>query len=218
MIDRARLLALLAEPPPSPPEDWASRGVAAPRTAAVALPVVLDDAPRVYAVLRSASLRDHPGEVAFPGGKVEPSDVSPEAAALRELEEEVAVVGVTVLGRFAPLPVVTGKYLVHPFVVELPPGAVPRVACGEIEEVLTIALEPLLAREVRGTPAPWQGVELLIPSFRLPTGRGEVVLYGMSAFFLYELLSRVAETAGLPPPPLVRTTDQPWGDRYDRTW
>jgi len=218
LIDRARLLALLAESPREPPLDWVSRGSRVAKPAAVALPVVLDAEPRVYAVLRSASLRDHPGEVAFPGGKVEPTDASPEAAALRELEEEVAVVGVTVLGRFAALPVVTGKYLVHPFVVELPEGVVPRVACTEIEEVLPIALEPLLTQEVRGTPAPWRGVELLIPSFRLPTGRGEVVLYGMSAFFLYELLARVAATAGLPPPPLVRTSDQPWGDRYDRTW
>lgn len=128
------------------------------------------------------------------------------------------MVDAPVLGALSSLPVVTGKFLVHPFVVELPRGVVPRVTSAELDEVLAIPLAPLVSAEVRGTPAPWRGLELLIPSFRLSARRGEVILYGASAFFLYDLLGRIAATLDLPPPPLVRTADRPWGDRYDRTW
>lgn len=214
LIDRARLASALGAQRFS----WTDEVAPGARLAAVALPLALGPAPVVYAVLRSERLRDHPGEVAFPGGKIEASDASPEAAALRELAEEVGVVDAPVLGALSALPVVTGKFLVHPFVVELPAGVVPRITSEEIDEILTVPLLPLLSAEVRGTPAPWRGLELLIPSFRLEARKGPVTLYGASAFFLYDLLGRIAATFDRPPPPLVRTDDRPWGDRYDRTW
>jgi 8-oxo-dGTP pyrophosphatase MutT (NUDIX family) len=56
--------------------------------------VVLRDAPRgpeVVLLQRSNKLRDHPGEVAFPGGSREPTDRDPAATALREASEEVGI-------------------------------------------------------------------------------------------------------------------------------
>ena len=55
------------------------------RPAAVLVPVWLrSDGPRVILTKRSSHLQHHPGQVAFPGGKIDPTDASPEAAALRE--------------------------------------------------------------------------------------------------------------------------------------
>jgi len=69
--------------------------VAGPRTlrdAAVLIPVV-DHGPEASVILtkRSESLTSHSGQVAFPGGRIDATDVSPEAAALREAEEEIGL-------------------------------------------------------------------------------------------------------------------------------
>jgi len=61
------------------------------RLAAVLVPVVERDEPNVLLTRRTARLNDHAGEIAFPGGKIDPGDASPVAAALREAEEEIAL-------------------------------------------------------------------------------------------------------------------------------
>lgn len=63
-----------------------------PRPAAVLVPVIdYEDGARVLLTRRPDTLPSHPGQVAFPGGKVEESDESILAAALREAEEEVGL-------------------------------------------------------------------------------------------------------------------------------
>ena len=58
--------------------------------AAVLFSIVLrDHEPSVLLTQRNPDLKDHPGQISFPGGRVEPQDVSPAATALREAEEEV---------------------------------------------------------------------------------------------------------------------------------
>lgn len=92
LLDRVRA-ALLAVP------DGADRVIenegldqSAATPAAVLFPIVLrEPAPTVLLTLRTSHLRDHPGQVSFPGGRVEAGDASPLETALRETEEEIGL-------------------------------------------------------------------------------------------------------------------------------
>jgi 8-oxo-dGTP pyrophosphatase MutT (NUDIX family) len=55
------------------------------------VPIIEREEPSVLFTQRSAQLHDHAGEISFPGGKIDVSDESPAAAALREAEEEIAL-------------------------------------------------------------------------------------------------------------------------------
>jgi 8-oxo-dGTP pyrophosphatase MutT (NUDIX family) len=72
------------------PSLWERAGVQAMRPAAVLIPVVDRPEPQVLLTLRT-ELPSHPGQIAFPGGKIDPHDLSPAAAALREAEEEIGL-------------------------------------------------------------------------------------------------------------------------------
>lgn len=62
------------------------------RDAAVLVPIVDDgDEAKVILTQRTATLRRHSGQIAFPGGAIDPEDISPEQAALREAEEEIGL-------------------------------------------------------------------------------------------------------------------------------
>lgn len=95
--------------------------------------------------LRANHLRRSPGEVGFPGGRIEPGESSWEAA-LRELEEELGVAGsqVEVLGRL-PVQQRRREELIVPFVcrlaedVELKPDGI------EVAEVFTLPLDYVLS-------------------------------------------------------------------------
>jgi len=61
------------------------------RAAAVLIPIVAHPEPTVLLTLRASHLSDHAGQIAFPGGKIDPTDASPRDAALREAWEEVGL-------------------------------------------------------------------------------------------------------------------------------
>lgn len=92
-VDLERLRAsLLAEPLAGHfvQEDGAGDQPLTP--AAVLFPIVLrDDGHTVLLTQRTAHLRDHAGQVSFPGGRVEAHDASPTDTALRETEEEIGL-------------------------------------------------------------------------------------------------------------------------------
>ena len=73
------------------PEMWVRAGVKATKPAAVLVPVIDRPEPTVLLTLRTAELASHAGQVAFPGGKIDPVDDSPVAAALREAKEETGL-------------------------------------------------------------------------------------------------------------------------------
>jgi 8-oxo-dGTP pyrophosphatase MutT (NUDIX family) len=116
--------------------------------AAVLVPVV--NRPEGLTLLltqRSSDLPDHPGQISFPGGRIDPEDTTPAAAALREAQEEVGLppTVVTVLGELAGYETVTG-YSVRPIVAWLEPpfDLVPDpVEVADVFEVpLAFLLEP----------------------------------------------------------------------------
>ncbi len=186
------------------------------RAAAVVVPLAFDPEPAAIVVLRASHLHDHAGEVGFPGGKPEPTDRDLAATALRELEEEVGVAAsqIDLLGQLLPVPVITGRFLIHPFVGALGEGATPRVASPEIARVITLPILPLLKGEriigaVRGEIA---GSTVFAPHFALDG----CVLYGASAYILYELLDRLAAILGWVMPEAQVQEEPPWGDRYPR--
>jgi len=73
------------------PTAWERAGVAATRPAAVLVPIVAHDEPTVLLTQRTADLASHASQVAFPGGKIDPHDATPLAAALREAQEEIGL-------------------------------------------------------------------------------------------------------------------------------
>lgn len=93
------------------------------RQAAVLVPVVRRPQPGLLLTQRSALLRQHPGQVAFPGGAVDSTDVSLIAAALRESHEELAIPpeSVEIIGTLPCVESVTG-FQVTPVVGIIPPG------------------------------------------------------------------------------------------------
>jgi 8-oxo-dGTP pyrophosphatase MutT (NUDIX family) len=72
-------------------ELWKKAGVKAVKPAAVLVPVVERAEPMALLTLRTPELKSHSGQIAFPGGKIDPGDASPLDAALREAEEEIGL-------------------------------------------------------------------------------------------------------------------------------
>lgn len=97
---------------------------------------------------RSPDLRDHPGQVSFPGGRIEAGDAGPEAAAVREAGEEVGMDRdlVTVVGCLEKLLTVTG-FLVTPVVAFVAAEFVPVADGREVAEVFEVPLDFLLEDE-----------------------------------------------------------------------
>jgi 8-oxo-dGTP pyrophosphatase MutT (NUDIX family) len=129
--------------------DWTPDGgfPMPPREAAVLIAIVRrGDALSVLYTERSPDLRAHSGQIAFPGGKIDPTDAGPGDAALREAWEEVALDrdDATVLG-YMPAYFTGSNYLITPVVAEVRPQRPFVGNPGEVRSVFEVPL-PLLMR------------------------------------------------------------------------
>jgi 8-oxo-dGTP pyrophosphatase MutT (NUDIX family) len=117
----------------------------APIPAAVLVAVVMGPAPGVLLTKRTGHLSRHPGQVCFPGGRIDPCDADAETAALREAFEEIGLDPgrVEILGRLADYITGTG-YRITPVLGLIPQGLKLQASPGEVEAVFELPLDVLL--------------------------------------------------------------------------
>ncbi len=167
--------------------------------AGVLVPLAWDPEPICWLTLRVSSLRNHAGEICFPGGRPEPEDGDLEATACREAKEELGVSILDMMGRLSSMPLYTSDFRLESFVARVDPAVqIPDPA--EVERVLPVhLLEVLSWPKIDAIPYDWNGRRSLSPVFVLDGDR----MYGGTAHVFLELLQVLAPVAGLPMPPLV---------------
>lgn len=138
---------------------------------------------------RNDALRQHAGQVSFPGGRVDPGDADAVAAAVRETQEEVGIPAIQLapLGYLDPLATVTG-FCVLPVVAVVDPSYIARPDPAEVAAVFEVPLAYLMdagnrvqRRFVHG------GRERLVWEYRYPEQR----IWGATAAMLLNLHQRL---------------------------
>jgi 8-oxo-dGTP pyrophosphatase MutT (NUDIX family) len=129
------------------------------RPAAVLIPVVDHPQPTVLLTQRSPHLNDHAGQIAFPGGKIDVTDASPLATALREAEEEIGLPRefVEPIG-YLDLYGTSFGFRILPTVARVRPGFSLRINRSEVDDAFEVPLAFLMdpanhqvhSREFRG--------------------------------------------------------------------
>jgi 8-oxo-dGTP pyrophosphatase MutT (NUDIX family) len=130
------------------PAAWKRAGVVASRPAAVLVPVVDRPTPSVILTVRTADLATHAGQIAFPGGKIDPHDESPLGAALREAEEEIGLAPALVepLG-YLDLYLTFSGFRILPAVARVAPGYALDLNKSEVSEAFEVPLAFLMGPE-----------------------------------------------------------------------
>jgi 8-oxo-dGTP pyrophosphatase MutT (NUDIX family) len=108
----------------------------------VLVPLVERPALSVLLTQRATQLRNHAGQIAFPGGRIEASDGSPQAAALREAHEEIGLERqfIQVVGYLPDHVVMTG-FRVTPVVAFVRPGFALKLDAREVEDAFEVPLD-----------------------------------------------------------------------------
>ena len=201
-FDRARARLDLAVPPglfdPNVPVTrgdldldpslWERAGVKATRPAAVLIPVIDRPEPAVLLTLRT-ELPSHPGQIAFPGGKIEPDDVTPAAAALREAQEEIGLARELIepIG-YLDLYLTFSGFRILPTVARVSPDYKLALNAGEVADAFEVPLAFLMDVQNHALHSrDWKGV--IRRYYAMPFG--ERCIWGVTAGILRNLYERI---------------------------
>jgi 8-oxo-dGTP pyrophosphatase MutT (NUDIX family) len=168
---------------------WEKAGVKATRPAAVLVPVVERPEPGVLLTLRTAELTSHSGQIAFPGGKIDATDESPLAAALREAREEIGLDAkfVEPIG-YLDLYLTFSGFRILPLVARVDPAYRIALNPAEVADAFEVPLEFVMqpANHQRHK-RDWKGVERQY--YAMPFG--DRYIWGVTAGILRNLYERV---------------------------
>ena len=159
------------------------------RPAAVLVPIIEREELSVLFTQRTAHLTDHAGQISFPGGKIDADDASPAAAALREAEEEIALVRsfVEPIG-YLDIHMNPFGYRIVPVLARVRPGFALRLSPSEVDDAFEVPLAFLMSpqnheRESRD----WNGLTLTLYAISF----GDRTIWGATAGILRNLYERV---------------------------
>ena len=128
--------------------------------AAVLIPIVeRNNGLKVILTKRSNNLKQHPGQVSFPGGKSEKTDKSLVATALRETREEIGInnKNVEILGQLSKHVTITG-FKITPFIGKIRTGFSTKIQTSEVSEIFEVPLSYLSnPKNFRVESVKWKG-------------------------------------------------------------
>jgi 8-oxo-dGTP pyrophosphatase MutT (NUDIX family) len=159
------------------------------RPAAVLVPIVDHVEPTVLLTQRAQHLPDHPGQVSFPGGKIDKTDADPRASALREAEEEIGLdrAHVEPLG-YLDLYMTTLGYRIVPVIARVKPGFALSLNASEVDATFEVPLAYLMDQNnVQRHSRDWQGMTRHYYAFTF----GEHYIWGVTAGILRNLYDRI---------------------------
>ncbi len=157
--------------------------------------------------VRSAGLREHAGEVCFPGGTPLTPEEDLENTAIREAEEELGISAPRILGRLSRIPVYTSEHRITPFVAAIDDAPL-RPYAGEVAQVLEVPILGVLEQpSIEGLPFPMKGAISWSPIFHVD---GHII-YGATAHTFWELLDILAPLYGRTCPPFAKGETE-WAD------
>ena len=159
------------------------------RPAAVLVPVIDHHEPTVLLTQRAQHLPDHPGQISFPGGKIEKGDASPLGSALREAEEEIGLArtAVTPIG-YLDLYMTTLGYRIVPVIARVEPGFTLELNPAEVDATFEVPLAFLMDQSnVQRHSREWQGMTRHYYAITF----GERYIWGVTAGILRNLYDRI---------------------------
>jgi 8-oxo-dGTP pyrophosphatase MutT (NUDIX family) len=159
------------------------------RPAAVLIPVVDRPDPTVLLTLRTESLSSHAGQIAFPGGRIDPGDASPLAAALREADEEIGLKRdyIEPLG-YLDLYLSGTGYRIAPTVARVRPGFQLSVNPAEVADTFEVPLAFVMGPENHQRHSrEWRG--MMRSYYAMPFG--DRYIWGVTAGILRNLYERL---------------------------
>ncbi|MCC6888765.1 MAG: CoA pyrophosphatase [Hyphomicrobiales bacterium] len=159
------------------------------RKAAVLIPIVDREEPMVLLTQRTAHLRDHGGQISFPGGKIDSTDASPLAAALREAEEEIGLKAQAIepIG-YLDLYMTLFGYRIVPLVGRVAPDFSLTLNRNEVDDAFEVPLSFLMSPENHLRHSrDWNGLTRYF--YAMPFG--DRYIWGATAGMLRSLYERV---------------------------